>query len=259
MIPRPNVLVCAGLDPAGGAGILADTRVIAELGGRPCGIVTTLTVQNTTGVTDGHVVDPNVVEAQLAFLLSDVEVRAVKIGMLGSASIAQAIALGLEATAAPVVWDPVMQPSRGELPPSEAWIADALIALTRHVALLTPNLRELEILAGGTLDTLATAIAAGRRVVDKLRIPVLVKGGHLGGDRAIDVLLDRDGTATEFDGARLPGGEHVHGTGCALSSAIATRLAHGDSLIEACRAAKAFVADRIAHAVHPGRGAAAIV
>ena len=255
---RPNVLVCAGLDPSGGAGILADTRVVTALGGRPCGIVTTLTVQNTTGMTDGHVVDPNVVDQQLAFLLSDVEVHAVKIGMLGSAAIAQAIAQGLEATRAPVVWDPVIYPSRGELPRVDAWIADAIIALTRHVTLLTPNGPELEILTGHPIDSLAAAIVAGRRVVDKLRVAVLVKGGHLGGTRAIDVLIDRDGALTELDGVRIVDGEHVHGTGCALSSAIATRLALGDGLGDACRAAKAHVAAKISAAVRPGRGAKAV-
>src|SRR5690606_38196966 len=112
----PDVLVCSGLDPSGGAGFIADVRVIADLGGRPCGVVTALTVQNTTGVVGSHPCDPELVGHQLAFLLTDIEVKAVKLGMIGSVEIARAIANALQLTDARVVWDPVMQPSRGEQP-----------------------------------------------------------------------------------------------------------------------------------------------
>lgn len=251
----PNVLACAGLDPSGGAGLLADARVIGELGARPVGVVTTLTVQNTTGVVDGHVVDPELLESQLVFLLQDVQLAAVKLGMLGSAATAVAVARALAATDAPVVWDPVIHPSRGELPRADGWIADALVALVPHVTVITPNAHELALLTGIENDPLA----AGRKVVASLNIACLVKGGHLGGDHSVDILLTIDGATHVFDGKRLPGGEDVHGTGCALSSAIAARLALGDDLPTACRTAKAYVADHIARAVSPGRGASAIV
>ncbi|MBA3538453.1 MAG: hydroxymethylpyrimidine/phosphomethylpyrimidine kinase [Deltaproteobacteria bacterium] len=256
--PRPDVLVCAGLDPSGGAGLIADARVIAELGGRPVGIVTTLTVQNTAGVLDGHVVDPEVVRTQLECLLSDVEVRAVKLGMLGSAEVARAIAVGLALTGAPVVWDPVIYPSRGELPRVDVWIADALVALIPHVTLMTPNARELEILTGAPVSTVPEMIAAARRITRKLNVAVLVKGGHLGGDESVDVLLEGESTEV-LRAPRIPDGHDVHGTGCALSSAIATHLALGHPLLEAVRAAKLYVASRIAHPAVPGRGARAIV
>ncbi|MCX5741352.1 MAG: bifunctional hydroxymethylpyrimidine kinase/phosphomethylpyrimidine kinase, partial [Proteobacteria bacterium] len=126
MRDRRDVLVCAGLDPSGGAGLLADALVIHELGGRPCGVVTTLTVQNTTGVSGGHVVDAELVGEQLDVLLADVQVRAVKIGMLGSGAIARELARCLAATDAPVVWDPVIYPSRGELPGVDVWIVQAM-------------------------------------------------------------------------------------------------------------------------------------
>lgn len=258
MASSPNVLACAGLDPSGGAGLLADARVIEALGGRPVGVVTTLTVQNTTGVADGLPVDAELLRAQLECLLSDVEVRAVKIGMLGSGAVARALAEALALTSAPVVWDPVLYPSRGELPHAESYVAEALVALVPHVALLTPNARELAILAGGDVATLADALAAARKIRDALAVDVLVKGGHLGGERAVDVLVARAGEHA-FDGPRLPDGEHVHGTGCALSSAIATQLAHGRAMIDAIAEAKAFVAARIAHPAHPGRGAPALV
>jgi hydroxymethylpyrimidine/phosphomethylpyrimidine kinase len=255
---RPDVLVCAGLDPSGGAGLIADTRVLAELGTRPVGVVTTMTIQNTTGVLGGHLVDPEVIGHELAFLMTDVEVRAVKIGMIGSAEIARSIASTLQLTAAPLVWDPVMYPSRGELPRADAWMEDALNALRPHLTLLTPNAAELAFLTGMPVTTLDEAEAAARSLATRTEAAVLAKGGHLGGDESVDVLI-YPGGREELRDRRVEGGEHVHGTGCALSSAIAAYLAHGRDLVEACRLAKAFVAARIASPARPGRGAAAVM
>ena len=113
--PAPDLLICAGLDPSGGAGLIADTRVAAELGARPVGVVTALTVQNTTGVIGCTACDPEIVDHQLSFLLTDIEVKAVKIGMIGSTAVAKTIAKQLELTGAPVVWDPILYPSRGDV------------------------------------------------------------------------------------------------------------------------------------------------
>jgi hydroxymethylpyrimidine kinase/phosphomethylpyrimidine kinase len=256
----PDVLLCSGLDPSGGAGLIADTRVTSELGCRPVGVVTALTVQNTTGVVGSHPCDPEVVGHQLAFLMTDIEVRAVKIGMIGSTGIAKTIANALHLTAAPVVWDPILFPSRGGVPFIDENFGDAIAALRVHLTLVTPNARELALLANMTVETIEEAEAAGRVVSERLGAAVLVKGGHLGGDEAIDVLIDaQGGTREEMRGARVRGGEHVHGTGCALSSAIAAYLANGRALPEACRLAKDFVAARIADPARPGRGAPAIV
>ncbi len=255
---RRDVLVCAGLDPSGGAGLIADVRVMTELGARPIGVATVLTIQNTTGVIGGQVVDPETVSHQLAFLLTDIEIAAVKIGMIGSAEIARAIASTLQLTNAPVVWDPVLYPSRGELPRADAWLADAVAALRPHLTLVTPNASELAFLTELPANDLLEAEAAGRALAQRLDCAVLVKGGHLGGDESIDLLL-HSGGREELRAPRIKGGDAVHGTGCALSSAIATYLAHGRDLAEACRLAKHFVAQRIAGAVRPGRGAAAVV
>src|SRR5438132_13591713 len=135
----PDVLVCAGLDPSGGAGLIADARVLAELGTRPVGVVTALTIQNTTGVVGCHACDPEVVGHQLAFLLTDVEVRAVKIGMIGSTAIAKAIAGALHLTNAPVVGDPILFPSRGDVPLADGLFGDAIGALRPHLTVITPN------------------------------------------------------------------------------------------------------------------------
>ncbi len=255
---RPDVLVCAGLDPSGGAGLVADVRVISELGARPVGVVTTLTIQNTTGVIGSHPVEAEVVSHQLAFVMTDIEVHAVKIGMLGSGEIARAIASALQLTRAPVVWDPVLAPTQGSLGVDDSWFGEALAALRPHLTLITPNLGELVQLSQMNVRTFDDAEAAGRALAQKLDCAVLVKGGHLGGDESIDLLI-HGGGREELHAARVRGGETVHGTGCALSSAIATHLAHGKDLVEACRLAKHFVTTRISDPARPGRGAAAIV
>jgi hydroxymethylpyrimidine kinase/phosphomethylpyrimidine kinase len=278
---RPGVLICAGLDPSGGAGLIADVRVVSELGGRPVGVVTALTVQSTTGVVDCAAVGAAQIREQLELLLSDVEVRAVKIGMIGSTEVARSIAQALALTGAPVIWDPVIAPSQGGVAFIDNLFGDAVAALLPHVAVLTPNAQELAFLSGSPVATIADAVAVGRALAVRLSTAVLVTGGHLAGEspdespdespeespeespdespeESIDVLC-RPGGVELLRGPRVPGGHHVHGTGCALSSALATYLALGSELVDACRAAKLFVAARIANPAHPGRGAAAIV
>lgn len=250
--------MCAGLDPSGGAGILADTRVISQLGARPCGVVTALTVQNTTGVVDSQAMDPELLGHQLAFLMTDIEVRAVKIGMIGSTQIAKAIANALHLTNAPVVWDPVLYPSRGDVALHDTMFVDAIAALRPHLALVTPNAAELAFMTGQQIPTFTHAVAAGRVLAGRLDTAVLVKGGHFEGDESIDVLIHGD-AADELHAPRVRDGHHVHGTGCALSSAIAALLAHGKDLLDACRGAKQLVAERIANPARPGRGAAAVL
>jgi hydroxymethylpyrimidine/phosphomethylpyrimidine kinase len=258
---RPDVLICAGLDPSGGAGLIADVRVVTSLGGRPVGVVTSLTVQNTTAVIDTEAMNAAHVREQLEFLLSDIEVRAVKLGMIGSSEIAKSIGQALALTNAPVVWDPVIQPSRGDVPFIDSLFSHAVAALLPHVTLLTPNAQELAFLTGARIATVDDAATVGSALAERLATAVLVKGGHLGADgdsESIDVLCRATGVE-RLRGPRVRDGEHVHGTGCALSSAIATHLALGADLVEACRAAKRFVAARIAAPARPGRGAAAIV
>ena len=256
-VRMPDVLVCAGLDPSGGAGLVADVRVVSELGGRPCGVVTALTVQNTTGVVGSHPCDPDVVGHQLAFLLTDVEMKAVKLGMIASAAMARAIANALHLSAAPVVWDPVMFPSRGDVPLHDDTLDEAMHALRPHLTLVTPNKQELFLMTGLPTGTPVMAEAAGRALAKKLDTAVLVKGGHMGGDESIDMLFYATGEET-LRIPRIKGGEDVHGTGCALASAIATYLAHGRELLDACHLAKQYVTRLIEKPVQPGRGASAV-
>ncbi len=253
----PNVLICSALDPSGGAGFLLDTRVVHALGGRPVGVVTALTVQNTQGMRSCHELDADVVGAELNTLLTDVEVRAAKLGILGSAAVIRELGEQLSLTSAPVVWDPVMAPTQGEVTFGPEVFKHALFELAAHLTLITPNSMELGRLIGTEIRNLAEAVEGAKVFSQIAKVAVLVKGGHLGTEQAVDVLCHAGGIEL-FEGPRHPNAS-VHGTGCALSSAIATRLAHGTSLVEACRQAKMFVAERIAEAVKPGRGEPAVM
>jgi hydroxymethylpyrimidine/phosphomethylpyrimidine kinase len=254
----PDVLICAGLDPSGGAGLIADVRVASMVGARPVGVVTALTIQNTQGVRSAHPLDADVVGAQIATLLSDVEVKAVKLGMLGAVDIAREIGDGLHLTAAPVVWDPISAPSLGDVSFDRELFTEMLRELAPHLTLITPNASELAALAGRRIGDLDDLAAAARQLAERLGVAVLAKGGHAGGPESVDILVDRE-LVERLRSPRVGGGEHVHGTGCALSTAIAAHLALGASLVEACRAAKELVGARIAAPVRPGRGAASIV
>ena len=256
-----NVLIISGLDPSGGAGFIADIRLAEQLGCRAVGNVTALTEQNTKGVVAVHPVSPRELLAQLTTLLTDVEVHAVKLGMFGTDDVADAIAEALELTSAPVVWDPILAPTRGGVPLYIGNLATTIARMSRHVTVVTPNAIELSILTRRPLITdVASAHDAARALHGLGLDAVLVKGGHLstsGGD-ATDSLITTRGD-THFPGERIALTEPIHGTGCALSTAIACRLALGDSLTEACRAAKMIVASRIASPVHVGGGRASVL
>jgi len=250
MAEQKNLLVIAGLDPSGGAGLIADVRVAEIRGLRSVAVATALTVQDTSSVRVAEPVPPELLGEQLIALLSDIEVAAIKIGVVASPAHAQVIGDALQLTGAPVVWDPVLTPSRGT-PLFDGDPGEALAALAPHLALLTPNLGEAGALSGVTTTDVPSMHEAGRALCERGIAAVLVKGGHLEG-RAIDVLVAAD-SATELDGARIAG-ETPHGTGCALSTAIACALASGEPLSSAARLAKDFVAELIATPARPGRG-----
>ncbi|HKA91870.1 MAG TPA: bifunctional hydroxymethylpyrimidine kinase/phosphomethylpyrimidine kinase [Haliangiales bacterium] len=248
-----QILVIAGLDPTGGAGILADARVAALHGARAVGVVTAHTVQDTSGVRSVVAAPAETVGDEIAALLGDVEVDAVKIGMIASDAIARAVARALAATAAPVVWDPVLLPSRG-VPLFAGDLAAAAAALLPEARLVTPNLHEASALSGVPVADEAGMRAAARAIP---AAAVLVTGGHLAGDTARDVLRDGDAWRV-LDAPRVAAGP-LHGTGCVLSSAIACRLAAGEPLADAVAGAKAFVLERIRGALAVGRGARCLV
>ncbi|WP_277998477.1 bifunctional hydroxymethylpyrimidine kinase/phosphomethylpyrimidine kinase [Sphingomonas liriopis] len=236
MIPR--VLIVAGSDSGGGAGIQADIKTVTMLGGHAMTAVTAITAQNTLGVQAVHPVPTDIVVAQMRSCIDDIGVDAVKIGMIGSAETAQAVADVLDTLDVPVVFDPVMVATSGSVLADAATIA-AFERLIRRATLVTPNLPELAALGGE-----AALRASGAAL--------LVKGGHAEGDVVEDRLVADDGAITIWTHPRIVT-RHSHGTGCTLASGIATGLAAGLPLADAVGRAIAYV--QAALAVAPGLGA----
>ncbi|MGE3690559.1 MAG: bifunctional hydroxymethylpyrimidine kinase/phosphomethylpyrimidine kinase [Novosphingobium sp.] len=239
MTRPPRILTIAGSDSSGGAGIQGDIKTITMLGGYAMSAITAVTAQNTLGVTSVEVLSPQLVGAQIDACLSDIGVDAVKIGMLGSVEIAEAVASRLERLDAPVVFDPVMVATSGSPLADEATIA-AFQRLIARATLVTPNLPELEVL-GGEQDLAARAQA------------VLVKGGHGQGDTLIDRLVTRAGELARWEDSRIDT-LHTHGTGCTLASAIATGLGQGLDLVAAISRARQFVRSALTAAPGFGQG-----
>lgn len=255
--PRvPRVLSIAGSDPSGGAGIQADLKSIAANGGYGMTAITALTVQNTCGVRAVHVPPADFLTAQLDALTADIEIDAVKIGMLADADVVRAVAEWLDRTQPPtVVLDPVMVAASGDRLLTTA-AEQAVHDLIPRVDLITPNLDELAVLSGrARLRTWNDALEAAAALLGRHGTAVLVKGGHLPGDETPDALVTARGVV-EFAGNRI-GTPAGHGTGCSLSSAIATRRAAGDDWPEAIREARAWLREslRAADQLEVGRGA----
>lgn len=255
----PIALSIAGSDPTGGAGLQLDLQVFHALGVHGAGVITALTVQDTEKVHRVLPVFPSVVLDQLRVVLRDLAVAAVKVGMLGTDDVVRAVAHGLEDPAAselPIVLDPVLESSSGAfLLERRAW--PTLVSLFPRAALVTPNVPELAALAEADVSTRAGIEAGARRLVAEANAQaVLVTGGHLEG-APDDLLARREGSGVRLDW--LPGqrieGEAVHGTGCALSSAITAELAKGAAIEEAVAAARSFVRDALRRARKVGRGA----
>ncbi len=247
-----TALTIAGSDSSGGAGIQADLKTFAAHGVFGLSAITAVTAQNTVTVAATAVLDPEIVVAQVDALIGDFAVHATKIGMLANADIARAVADAVERhRLKPLVLDPVMV-AKGGARLLEDDAVDVLRArLLRLATLVTPNGPEASILAGLPVTTLAEQRAAARRLVRLGAAAALVKGGHLEGP-ATDVLAVGD-RVLEYRAARIET-RHTHGTGCALSAAIAARLALGDDLPAAVEAAKEYVSRAIAQAPGLGQG-----
>lgn len=246
----PRVLAIAGSDCSGGAGIQADIKTIALLGGYAMTAITAITAQNTRGVQEVEAMSANLVVAQIDSCLSDIGADAVKIGMLGSPHIAEAVARRLESFAGAIVFDPVMVATSGGVLADEDTVA-GFAPLMDLATLVTPNLPELAALTGMPVSHHEAITAAAHIVVQQHDCAVLAKGGHAEGERVMDTLILADGDFATFDDARIET-RHTHGTGCTLSSATATLLAHGQPLPHAVRLARRFVRRAIEEA--PGFG-----
>jgi hydroxymethylpyrimidine/phosphomethylpyrimidine kinase len=253
-----NILSIAGSDPSGGAGIQADLKTFAARATYGMAVLTALTAQNTQGVSGVHLVPPAFVAAQIADVFSDIRVDAVKIGMIASAEIAEAVAGALSRhRGPPVVLDPVMVAKGG----ASLLAREAVEALTRRLlplaTVLTPNLPEAAALLGEAEAADRAAMEGqAKRLLALGPKAVLLKGGHLPGGESPDVLATPDGLRW-YEGVRVLT-RNTHGTGCSLSSAIAAELGKGRPLPDAVAAAKSFIAGAVrssdALAVGSGHG-----
>ena len=238
----------AGSDSGGGAGVQADLKTFSALGVYGASVVTALTAQNTLGVTAVHDVPGDFVRAQMDAVFSDLDVSAVKIGMLSQPAIIEAVAAGLEAhSGPPIVLDPVMVAASGDPLIADAAVSTLADTLIPLADLITPNLHEAARLLKTEVATEKTAMEAqAENMISIGARSVLIKGGHGEGGTSDDFLLTDSG-GRWFSGPRIAT-QNTHGTGCTLSSAIAAGLANGSSLSEAVGAAKAYISAAIAAA-----------
>jgi len=240
-----NILSVAGSDPSGGAGIQADLKTFAARGTYGMAVLTALTAQNTQGVSGVHLVPADFVAAQIRDVFADVQVHAVKIGMIASADIVDVVANALAGhRSTPLVLDPVMVAKGG----ASLLAREAVEALTRRLlplaTILTPNLPEAAALLGEAEATDRETMAdQASRLLALGPKAVLLKGGHLPGNQSPDVLATRD-RLRWFEGVRVLT-RNTHGTGCSLSSAIAAELGKGRTLPDAVAAAKSYIAGAV--------------
>ena len=251
MAPR-RVLTVAGSDSGGGAGIQADLKTMLAFGVHGMSVVTAVTAQNSVGVQGYWELPVQAVRAQLDSVLGDIGVDAVKTGMLASAVLVETVASVLAGVAAPVVVDPVSVSKHGD----PLLAADALEELRGRLlpvaTLVTPNLHEAAQLTGVKVEHEADLRRAADALLELGPRAVLVKGGHLAGPEAVDLLWD--GADEHVFRSPRHDNRHTHGTGCTLASAIASRLALGDPLPAAVAAAKEYVTGAVAAGFALGAG-----
>jgi hydroxymethylpyrimidine/phosphomethylpyrimidine kinase len=247
----PRVLSVAGSDSGGGAGIQADLKTMLALGVHGMSVVTAVTAQDSTGVHGYWELPPEAVDAQLAAVLDDIGVDAVKTGMLASPDLVRVTAKRLAGLEAPIVVDPVCVSKHGDALLVPEAVEAIIVELLPIATVVTPNLAEVAQLTGLVIDDAAGQRQAADALLALGAQWVLVKGGHLAGD-AVDLLTDGD-TVAELRAPRLDNA-HTHGTGCTLASAIASYLARGHAVPDAVRAAKDYVTGAIAAGFPLGAG-----
>ncbi|AUW60198.1 bifunctional hydroxymethylpyrimidine kinase/phosphomethylpyrimidine kinase [Sphingobium sp. SCG-1] len=256
MIPR--VLIIAGSDSGGGAGIQADVKTVTMLGGHAMTAITAITAQNTLGVQGVHAIPAPMVIDQIDSVANDLGIDAIKIGMIGSPQTAHAVADRLaDLRDIPIIFDPVMVATSGATLADTATVA-AFERLMGMALLITPNVPELAALTGMDIETVDALEEAGQALARRFGCAVLAKGGHLpdqpqDDEPSVHDLLIRASGVSEYRMARIET-RHTHGTGCTLASAIATGIARRLSVENAVDRAEAFVAGALHHAPGLGKG-----
>jgi hydroxymethylpyrimidine/phosphomethylpyrimidine kinase len=246
-----RVLIIAGSDSGGGAGVQADIKTVTALGGYAATAITAITVQNTLGVSAAHPVPPELIAAQARAVLGDIGADVIKTGMLGDAEVVELVAQLLDAAGLPAVIDPVMVAKGGARLLADEAVDPVRRLLVPRAALLTPNAPEAEALTGLSVETTDDLRRAGEALLAAGAGAVLMKGGHIPGPRVTDILMTPYGE-TVLEDERIET-RHTHGTGCTLASACATGLAQGLSLEAAAARAWDYVHRAMLSA--PGLGA----
>ncbi len=251
---RGRVLIIAGSDSGGGAGIQADIKTCTALDAYAATAITALTAQDTSGVHAVHTVPPDFIRQQIRLVLQDIGADAIKTGMLADSETINAVcdALAEHGRRIPLVADPVMVAKGGEALLTKAAVETLKRRLLPFATLLTPNIPEAEVLSGMHIANVDEMQAAAEMMLT-LGVPaVLLKGGHMPGNRLVDLLATEDGI--EFFESERIDSRHTHGTGCTLASAITAGLAQGLGLRAAVVRARAYVQDALRHAPGLGRG-----
>ena len=248
----PRVLIIAGSDSSGGAGIQADIKTCAAFGSYSATAITAVTAQNTMGVQQVELMPAALVRAQIRSVLSDIGADVIKIGMLGSAEIIEVVAEEIEESDAFVILDPVMVATSGDALFEPKAIEILKTKLLPLADLVTPNVPEAQLLTGLKIDDVDDLTKAGDALLKMNVYAALMKGGHLKGKSVVDALVSEEG-ANIMSGPRIHS-RHTHGTGCTLASAVAACMAQGAPLEEAVIAARDYVFHAIKTAPGLGEG-----
>lgn len=235
----PTILLIGGSDSGGGAGLQADLRVLSAYHMAGACAVTAATAQNTHRVWAIHALPPIQVARQLDAILSDIDITAIKIGMLANAGIVRAVASALKFCRQPIVLDPVLNSTVGGTLTSATALTQLKKLLIPLCTVFTPNLPEAEALIGKRVKTLSERISAVRQLQAMGGKAVVLKGGHGSGQQLVDIAVDTYGNIQRITAKRLP--LRTHGTGCTYATAIAAELAHGNEIIQAIRNAHSFL------------------
>ena len=253
MKPKSKVLIIAGSDSSGGAGIQADIKTVTSLGSYAMTAITAVTTQNTTGVKSIVPIKPKEIASQIVFSAKDIRPNAVKIGMLHSKKVIQAVIKSLnKVKTKKVVLDPVMVAKGGSKLINNVAITFIKKKLMKNILLITPNIPEAEILTKTKINSTKDMIIAGKILIRLGAKNVLIKGGHLKSKQMNDILLNKK-IIKVFKSKRY-NSKNTHGTGCTLSSAIATYLSCGKDLIKSCEFGIKYVNQAIKSNLNLGKG-----
>ena len=253
MKPKSKVLIIAGSDSSGGAGIQADIKTVTSLGSYAMTAITAITAQNTTGVKSIVPIKPKEISNQINFSIGDIKPNAVKIGMLHSKQVIRAVMISLKRSKIKkIVLDPVMVAKGGAKLINNSAISYIKKQLIKNMFLITPNIPETEILTNTKINSTQDMIKAGKILIRLGAKNVLIKGGHLKSKQMNDILLNKK--VIKVFRSKKYSSKNTHGTGCTLSSAIATYLSCGKDLIKSCELGIKYVNEAIKSNLNLGKG-----